>query len=165
MRTQPECPGYLAFRAEHDFLRWPKGNMMKKTIAVIMALVCVGMFAVADDGALVSADTARVKSLSLDAIKAKYSTCDLSSLQYTGFTAIASTNEQIVLSVTFLDAHSGTTEDLNINVHPMTKKKNMTYTVTLDNLGNVRGVSTGSSISIESSSHRKTASQPSEVTR
>ena len=134
-----------------------KGKMMKTTIALIMALVCVGVYAVADGGALVSADTARVKSLSLDAIKAKYPTNDLSALQYTGFTAMGSTNEEVVLSVTFLVVNSGTTEDLNNNGHPMTKKKQMTYAVTLDNLGNVRGVSTGSQISIESSSRRNTA--------
>jgi len=121
---------------------------MKSAIASVMVLVCVGLHAIADDGALVSADVARVKSLSLDAIKAKYATNDLSALQYTGFTAITSTNE-----------------DLENNGHPMTKKKQMTYVVTLDNHGSVREVSTGSSISIESSSRRKAANKPSESTR
>ena len=138
---------------------------MKSAIASVMVLVCVGLHAIADDGALVSADVARVKSLSLDAIKAKYATNDLSALQYTGFTAITSTNEQIVLSVNFLVVNSGTTEDLENNGHPMTKKKQMTYVVTLDNHGSVREVSTGSSISIESSSRRKAANKPSESTR
>ena len=106
-------------------------------------------------------DVAWAKTLALDAIKAKHPATDPSGLQYAGLTVTASTNDQIVVTVNFLVADSGTTEDVEKDGRDMTKRKQTTYIVPMDSRGQIKDVSTGSTISIQSISRKITANQPS----
>lgn len=137
---------------------------MKRMLAVLAAVAGLALVASADDSAVASVDVARAKALALDAIKAKHPATDLLGLQYTGLTATASTNDQIVVTVTFLVADSGTTENEEKDGRDTTKKKRTTYIVQMDIRGQIKDVSTGSTISIQSISRKKAANQPSAAT-
>jgi hypothetical protein len=138
---------------------------MKRMIAVLVVVAGLALVASADGPAVASVDVARARALALDAIKAKHPATDPSGLQYTGLTVTSSTNDQIVVTVNFLVTDSGTTENVEKDGRDMTKKKQTTYIVQMGTGGEIKDVSTGSTISIQSISRKKAANQPSEATR
>ena len=138
---------------------------MKKTLVVCIVVLGLALAASAGDPAIVSVDIPRAKVLALDAIRAKHPDAVPSALQFAGLTANVSTNDQIVVTVNYLVSDSGRTENVATNGYDMAKTKQTTYVVQMDDRGQTKDVSTGSSISVRSSSRKSAANQPSDRTR
>ena len=130
---------------------------MKKTPAVCIVVLGLVLAASAGDPAIVSVDIPKAKVLALDAIRAKHPDAVPSALQFGGLTANVSTNDQIVVTVNYLVSDSGRTENVATNGYDMAKTRQTTYVVQMDDRGQIKDVSTGSSISVRSSSRRSEA--------
>ena len=130
---------------------------MRKALAVCVVVLGLALAASAGDPAIVSVDIPKAKVLALDAIRAKHPDAVPSALQFAGLTANVSTNDQIVVTVNYLVSDSGRTENVATNGYDMAKTRQTTYVVQMDDRGQIKDVSTGSSISVRSSSRRSEA--------
>lgn len=137
---------------------------MKKMMAVFAMVTALTLTSSADS-AVVSVDIARAKSIAVAAIKEKYPDADPAALQYTGLEAKASTNDEIAVFVNYLLTGSGTTEDIEKNGIKMSMTKQTGYVVKMDTCGQIKDVSTQSSISTRSSTRNGAANKPSEGAR
>ena len=135
---------------------------MRKVLAACIISLGFAVAASAGDPPVVTIDLARTKSLALDACMQKYPGTDRNALQYSGLTVTATTNDQVVVSVTYLLSGSGATQNVEKNGYEMAKTKQTTYVVQMDTLGQIRDVSSGSSIKVQSISRKITANKTSE---
>ena len=110
-------------------------------------------------------DLARAKSLALDACTKKYSGTDRNALQYCGLTATADTNDQVVVTVTYLLNGTGKSEKGDQDGFEIATTKQTTYVVKMDCLGNVTDTSSGMSIKMTSNGKKISTNKPSDATR
>ena len=128
---------------------------------VVAAVIMIGLAIVAraDDPPVATVDLARARSLAIDACVKKYPETDRDALKYSGLTLTATTNDQIVVSVTYLLSGTDASEDVEKNGFQMTKTKQTTYVVKMETSGNITDVSSGSSVKIQSSGRRSPANK------
>jgi hypothetical protein len=135
---------------------------MRRMLAACIISLGLAVVALAGDPPVVTIDLARAKSLALDACMRIYAGTDQNALQYSGLTVTSSANDEVVVSVTYLLGGSGATENVEKDGFEMAKTKQTTYIVQMDTLGQIKDVSSGSSVRVQSISRKTTAAKTSE---